>query len=80
MAEAMWTAEEMKNLGEAMHDLQERLQSWEIDNDLKIGDLLLTVKTPGRNGNFLGLVSMPNATDTVIQFEVVDIDPSLIIA
>lgn len=77
MAESQWTAQELQNIGNAIVDLEERLQEWEAETGFKVGDLLLNVETQDRPVTHLGLVTFISKVDTTLQFEVLDVEPSL---
>jgi DNA-binding transcriptional regulator YbjK len=77
MVEALWSAEELYNLGHAVKDLQDTLQEWEQQHNIKIDALMVKIERQDRPVEILGLVSLLTKTDTVLQFEAGDYEIGL---
>lgn len=70
--EPLWSAKEFQSLGNAILELEETLQEWEVTHGLKVTDLMLNIGSQGRDRKPLGLISMHNMADTELQFEALD--------
>lgn len=77
MVEALWSAEELYNLGHAVKDLQDTLQEWEQQHNIKIDSLMVKIESQDRPVETLGLISLLTKTDTVLQFEAGDYEIGL---
>ncbi len=71
--EALWTTRELNNISGGLANLEEFLQGWEQDYEVKISGLLINldsddVKNPVR----VGLIGLHNKADTLLQFEAID--------
>lgn len=67
--EAIWTVDELDDLGSNLKDLQDRLQEWESESGVKIADFQLTLETVDRPIKPIGLVTLRDKGDTLLQYE-----------
>jgi hypothetical protein len=70
--EPIWSAKELESLGGAVAALEELVQGWECENDLKITDIMVALSTTGRDRRPVGLVSLRSIADTELQFEALE--------
>jgi hypothetical protein len=70
--EPQWTAKELQSLGNAVLALEELLQEWEAEHDLKVTDLMLNLGSGAKGVRPVGLVSLRGVAETELQFEALE--------